>query len=200
VKRLLKNILLIVAVLIILLVSVFFVINRYTGHGEPNVETPDIEGERIDKALQILEDGGFDYEILDTVYRDHQPLLSVIDQNPEPGFKVKNGRKIYLVINSDEIPDVEMPDLAGKTSYRQALRILENRGLVMGEKIMKPHESILDPDSEPVLSQHMAGDTLEIEPGTKIKKHSKIDLVVGEMIDRGMVDSLAIDDMEPELN
>jgi len=181
-----------VGVLVVLLVGIFFVINQYTGHGEPNVETPNIEGERIDKALQILEDGGFDYEILDTVYRDHQPLLSVIDQNPEPGFKVKKGRKIYLVINSDEVPEVEMPDLAGKTSYRQALRILENRGLVMGKKITKPHESILDPDSEPVLSQHMAGDTLEIAPGTKIKKHSKIDLVVGEMIDRGASDSTLI--------
>jgi len=187
-----------VGVLVVLLFGIFFVINQYTGHGEPNVETPNIEGERIDKALQILDDGGFDYEISDTVYRDHQPLLSVIDQNPEPGFKVKKGRKIYLVINSDEVPEVEMPDLAGKTSYRQALRILESRGLVMGKKITKPHESILDPDSEPVLSQHMAGDTLEIAPGTKIKKHSKIDLVVGEMIDRGATDSTLIN-LDPDL-
>ncbi len=169
-------------VLTILLVGAFVLLDKYTGHGDPHVQTPNVEGERIDKAIRILEEGGFEYEITDTVYRDHQELLSIIDQNPEPDIEVKKGRKIYLVINSDEIPDVEMPDLAGKSSYSQAIRILKNRGLVPGKKITRPHASILDPDSEPVLSQRIAGDTTEILPGTLIQKHSKIDLVVGTMM------------------
>jgi len=181
-KKFIKNILFMLLTVTALLVIAFLVLNWYTGHGDEHVQIPNVEGERIDKAIRILEEGGFDYEVTDTVYRDHQPLLSIIDQNPEAETEVKKGRKIYLVINADVIPDVEMPALAGKTSYSQAVRILNNRGLVIGEKITRPHASIKDPDSEPVLSQRIAGDTIEIRPGTKIQKHSKIDLVVGTMI------------------
>lgn len=168
--------------LIVLLTGTFLFIRIYTGHGKPNVLVPKVEGERIDKAVQLLEEGAFKYEITDTVYRDNLPLMSVVDQNPEPGFEVKHGRKIYLVVNSNEIPEVEMPALAGKTSYTQALRILKSKGLDLGRKITRPHESILDPDSEPVLAQMLAGDTIPIAPGRRIKRHTRIDLVVGVMV------------------
>jgi beta-lactam-binding protein with PASTA domain len=171
-----------------LLIAAFLFIRIYTGHGDPNVRTPNVEGEKVEDAIRILEEGGFDYEITDTVYRDHQPLLTIIDQNPEPDFEVKKGRKIYLVINSDAIPEVEMPDLAGKTSFNIAVRILNNRGLQLGKKITRPHASIMDPDSEPVLDQRFSGDTTSIAPGTRIKKHSKIDLVVGTMMKTAVED------------
>lgn len=181
-NKLLKHILFMLLALIVLLSGTFIFIRIYTGHGDPNVLVPLVEGERIDKAVQILEEGNFKYEITDTVYRDQLPLMSVVDQNPEPGFEVKPGRKIYLVVNSNEIPEVEMPALAGKTSYTQAMRILKSKGLRLGRKITRPHASILDPDSEPVLAQMLAGDTIPIRAGTRIKRHTRIDLVVGVMI------------------
>lgn len=165
-------------------------IHFYTHHGDPLVKVPQIEGMRIDKAIRTLEDGGFDYEITDTVYRDGLPLSAIIDQTPEADFEVKVGRKVYLVLNSDVVPDVEMPNLAGKASYNQALRILENRGLKVGKKIEKQIAEIKDPDSEPVIEQYYAGQEKTIPPGTKIKRNSTVDLVVGKMIEAS-IDSLA---------
>lgn len=159
-------------------------IHFYTKHGDPLVKVPQIEGMRIDKAVRVLEEGGFDYEITDTVYRDGIPLLAIIDQNPEADFEVKQGRKIYLVLNSDVVPNVEMPDLVGKTaSYNQAVRILQNRGLKVGKKIEKPIAEVKDPDSEPVLEQYYGGTETPVKPKTMIKRNSVIDLVVGKMIE-----------------
>ena len=105
----------------------------------------------------FLEEGGFQYEITDTVFRDGLPLLSIVDQIPDSDFEVKSGRKIYLVLNADQVPDVEMPDLAGKTSFTQAERILKNRGILVGRKIEIQMAEIKDADSEPVLEQRFAG-------------------------------------------
>lgn len=177
-----KTLLIQVATTAVLIIGVFFFLNFYTNHDDPLIAVPNLEGMKVDKALETLEEGGFEYEITDTVYRDGIPLLSIVVQNPIAGFEVKKGRKVYLVLNSKEIPDVEMPDLAGKTSYKQAVRLLENKGLVIGRKIKMPDTHIKDPDSEPVLMQRISGDSTEIAPGTKIKRHTKIDLVVGTML------------------
>lgn len=173
----------------VLIIGVFFFLNFFTNHDDELIPVPKLEGVRVDKAIQMLEEADFEYEITDTVYRDGQPLLSIVVQNPVAGFEVKKGRKIYLVLNSDVIPDVEMPDLAGKTSYKQAVRLLENRGLNIGRKIKMPDPHVKDPDSEPVLRQYLAGDTIDIAPGRKIKRHTRIDLVVGSMILDEMADS-----------
>jgi eukaryotic-like serine/threonine-protein kinase len=165
----------------ILLLAAFFFLNFYTNHDDALVKVPEIEGMRIDKALRTLEEGEFEYEITDTVYRNGLPLLAIVDQNPVPGFKVKKGRKVYLILNSEEVPEVEMPNLAGKTSYQQAVRMLINRGLKLGKVLKVPDSHIKDPDSQPVLKQRLSGDSTEISPGTKIKRNTVIDLVVGTM-------------------
>lgn len=173
----------------VLIIAMFFFLNFYTHHDKALTEVPDLDGIRVDKALRILEDGGFQYVITDTIYRDGKPLLSIIDQNPSAGEEVKHGRIIYLKLNSKEVPDVEMPALAGKTSYKQAVRLLGNRGLDIGTKIKRPDPHIKDPDSEPVLEQRLHGDSTAISPGTKLKRHTRIDLVVGVMIEAPIADS-----------
>ena len=157
-------------------------IHTYTKHSQELVKVPEIEGLRIDKAVRVLENGGFNYEITDTVFRDGVPLLSIIDQIPEAGFEVKSGRKVYLVLNAEQIPDVEMPDLAGKTSFTQAERILKNRGIRVGQKIERQLAGIMDAASEPVLEQRYPNSDKQIPSGTKIERNSTIDLVVGVMI------------------
>jgi len=195
-RKIIKTLLLILLTTAVLVGGMLLFLHFYTGHNKELVKVPQIEGMRIDKGIRVLEDGGFEYEITDTVYRDGVELSSIIDQKPEADFEVKEGRKVYLVLNSDIVPDVEMPDLAGKASYNQALRILNNRGLKVGEKIEMPLKEIKDPDSQPVIEQHYAGSDEAIPPGTKIKRNSTIDLVVGIMIERhvgGDIDSTMID-------
>lgn len=181
-KKTLKSLVFIGLTTVVLIAGCLLFIHMYTKHSQELVKVPQIEGLRIDKAIRILEDGGFKYEITDTVFRDGLPLLSIVDQIPEAEFEVKSGRKVYLVLNADQVPDVEMPDLAGKTSFTQAERILKNRGILVGRKIEMQLAEIKDPDSEPVLEQRFAGSDKSIPKGTKIKRNSAVDLVVGVMI------------------
>ncbi|MFT5512185.1 MAG: beta-lactam-binding protein with PASTA domain [Bacteroidia bacterium] len=181
-KKTLKSLLWIGVTTVLLVAAALLFIHIFTKHSQDLVKVPEIEGLRIDKAVRILEEGGFNYEITDTVYRDGLPLLSIVDQTPESGFEVKSGRRIYLVLNADQVPNVEMPDLAGKTSFTQAQRILTNRGIKVGKKIEMQLSEIKDPDSEPVLEQRYANTNKAIPKGTKIKRNSSVDLVVGVMI------------------
>lgn len=167
-------------------VAAFFLLNIFTKHNQAPVEVPNVQELRIDKAIQLLEDRGLNYEVTDTVYRDGIELNSIVGQNPEAGMKVKKGRRIYLVINSDDLPMVEMPELAGKTSFQLAVKMLKSKGLELGEKIEREDKSIMSKEDEPVLEQRRSGESNEIAPGTLIKMHSKIDLVVAVMIDAGM--------------
>ena len=176
---------LMILVLIGIGIAAFFLLNIFTKHNQEPVEVPNVQELRIDKAIRLLEDRELNYEITDTVYRDGIELNSIVGQNPEAGMKVKKGRKIYLVINSEDLPMVEMPELAGKTSFQLAIKILKSKGLELGEKIEREDKSIMTKDDGPVLEQRLAGESQEIAPGTMIKMHSKIDLVVAVMIDSG---------------
>ena len=102
-----------------------------------------------------------------------------MEQTPAPMNKVKKGRKIYLTVNSLDVPEVEMPDIAGKMSFEQAKKTLEGKGLLLGEITRQPDPSISSAADMPVFEQLYRGEP--ITPGTKIKRKSKIDLVVGVM-------------------
>jgi beta-lactam-binding protein with PASTA domain len=184
--KLLKTLLFIGLLTVALVGGTLVFIHYYTKHNDALVQVPSVEELRIDKAIRVLEDGGFTYEISDTVFRDGVKLNSIVDQIPEAGFEVKKGRKVFLVVNASEVPDVEMPDLAGKASFSQALRILENRGLKLGKRIELQMSEIKDPDSKPVIEQRYAGKNEQIPKGTKIKRNSTVDLVVGVMIEEAV--------------
>jgi beta-lactam-binding protein with PASTA domain len=181
-KALFKNLIAMVLLSGALFGGVLLFIHFYTGHGEENAKVPEVMGLKINKAIEVLEKEGFKYTVTDTVYQDGQELLAIVDQNPDAGLEVKQGRRVYLVINAPTVPKVRMPDLAYKTSFDQAVRVLRNTGLKLGKKIKRPHEMVSDPDSEPVLEQRIAGDSTIIKPGTLVKRNSQIDLVVGTMI------------------
>jgi len=184
--KLLKTLLFIGLLTVALVGGTLVFIHYYTKHSDALVQVPSVEELRIDKAIRVLEDGGFTYEISDTVFRDGVKLNSIVDQIPDAGFEVKKGRKVFLVVNASEVPDVEMPDLAGKASFSQALRILENRGLKLGKRIELQMSEIKDPDSKPVIEQRYAGKNEQIPKGTKIKRNSTVDLVVGVMIEEAV--------------
>jgi beta-lactam-binding protein with PASTA domain len=96
---------------------------------------------------------------------------AVYRQNPAPGAKVKNGRRIMLTINAVNAKKVTMPDLVGY-SMRQAKAELLSRGLVLGRLIY-----VQDIATNNVLRQLY--DNHEIAPGVLVESESVIDLVVG---------------------
>lgn len=169
------------ALILLILLSLRF----YTRHGETQ-KVPDVINLHVDKAIQLLEDENLNAVVVDSVFAENTPKMGIVDQNPRAGQEVKKGRKIYLVINSLDVPMVEMPDLAGKTSLRQAKNILEVKGFKLGKVIERPDPSVLTEHDQPVLEQLYRNE--RIIPGTEIKKFSVIDLVIG--VKSGGADSI----------
>lgn len=181
-KRIVKHLIILGIITIFLLVGLHYWLKYYTGHDEPTVQVPEVAGMLSAQAQRLLGDLGLEGVVSDTVYKRGAGKLNVVSQNPTTGSHVKKGRKIYLVINSDQVPKVKVPDLAGKTSLRQAKNILKRRGLELGRVIRTPDPSINSPTDEPVFAQYRHMDSVSLTPGSLIQKYSKIDLLVGEMI------------------
>lgn len=161
--------LLIVAVLGFLF---FHWITFVTNHGE-EITVPNLSKMTPEQAEEKLDELDLEYEIIDTVdYIADFPKLTIVQQEPTAGSKVKGGRTIYVKINASTYTMVAVPDLVEKT-YRQAVPTLKAVGLQEGEITYKPYIG-----KDMVLEMWMNGK--KIKAGTKVLKSSKIDLVLGD--------------------
>ncbi|MFC4873576.1 PASTA domain-containing protein [Negadavirga shengliensis] len=177
------------------LLTVFFKVYlpSYTNHGE-SVTVPDLEGYHYkeleaylkarDLRLEITPDSGF--------VSDMKPL-HVLKQNPKPGTKVKQNRKIYVTLNAQNAPLINMPNLVN-TPLKNAQEILANHGLIRGEIVYVPDIGI-----NVVLEQKYRG--RNIREGFEIPKGSQIDLVVGDGLGNQILEMpnlIGMDDVEAE--
>jgi beta-lactam-binding protein with PASTA domain len=143
-----------------------------TNHGQ-EITVPSLSKMTVEQAEEKLDDLDLDYILLDTVdYDADYPKFSVVKQDPLAGAKVKEGRKIYLKINSSGYTSVRIPNLIEQT-MRQAEPTLLSIGLVLGEITYKPYLG-----KDMVLEMKQNGKLLK--PGDKVLKASKIDLVLGD--------------------
>jgi eukaryotic-like serine/threonine-protein kinase len=163
------NLLLVVVTVIVLMWGIFFSLGFYTRHGE-SFPVPQLKGMQIDKAIGLLQEQGFEFKI-DSVYVLDKPPGTIIEQDPDQGTNVKEDRTIYLTVVTRLAPPVGMPDLTPYT-YREAVAVLANYGLKIGDTIYKP-----DIARDRVLEVRFAG--LPIQAGAKIPKGSRLDLVLG---------------------
>jgi beta-lactam-binding protein with PASTA domain len=148
----------------------FFSLSFYTDHGS-GVPVPKLKGLPIEKAISILKEQGFDYQV-DSVYVGDAPPGTVVEQDPDPETSVKENRKIYLTMVTLKAPPVALPDI-DQMPYIQAVSTLSNNGLKAGDTTYRA-----DIARNVVLEARLAGQT--IKAGTKIPKGSKIDLVLGD--------------------
>jgi len=179
--------------LIVLATATLFFLRVYTKHDGELVKVTDLNGIQSTKAIEILQSMGLDALVTDTVFKDGAKKLAVVNQNPAAGLKVKRGRKIYLVINTDKVPMVMMPDLAEKTSLPQAQSILKRAHLRLGKIIRQIDASVRTKNDEPVLAQYESGTTHLLAAGTLIERNSEIDLVIGVPSNYFDIDSTAMD-------
>jgi beta-lactam-binding protein with PASTA domain len=156
--------------LAILVLLFLLSLNWITKHGESR-NVPAVVGKTISDVEKMLEEKGFDVVVQDSVYYDSLPRGVVIRQVPEADNVVKINRTVYVTINRMVPPDIDMPNLVG-SSYRNALMILRNLGLRVGDTSTRP-----DFARNAILEQLYNGST--IKPGTKIKAGSAISLVIG---------------------
>jgi len=143
-----------------------------TDHGH-EITVPDLRKLSEQQVEEKLDEMDLDYVLLDSVdYNKDFPKHSVVEQDPIAGSKVKKNRKIYIKINSSGFTMVRMPNLIEKT-YRQAIPTLKSLGLEEGAITYKPYLG-----KDMVLEMHLNGKKLN--PGDKVFKSSKIDLVLGD--------------------
>jgi len=155
-----------------LLVVLFFVFNNvimplYVKHSD-TVKVPKITGMNFQEAKKILEDSGLEIKQADVKYDESKPIGLILDQNPPGDETVKYGRRVYVTVCGGE-QLAEVPNLKGK-SMRDAKFTLEQRGLKIGETVRKNTNEL--PEGF-VLSQI-------IQPGSKIKRNSPIDLIISD--------------------
>jgi beta-lactam-binding protein with PASTA domain len=170
----------------------FFHWITFTTHHGQEITVPDLSKLSAEQAEEKLNAIDLDYIILDTVdFKPEFPKLTVVEQEPKAGSKVKEGRKIYIKINASTYTMVAVPDLVEKT-YRQAVPTLEAVGLLEGTITYKPYLG-----KDMVLEMRMNGKKLKA--GDKVLKSSKIDLVLGDgnvVFDESVIDSTAVDSTE----
>ena len=164
------HILLALGILFLILFLFALSLNWITKHGESS-SVPAITGKNINDAESILEKKGFELVVQDSVYYDSLPPGQILRQIPEGDEVVKVNRTVYVTINRFIAPDVEMPNLNGY-SYKNAEMILKNLGLKIGDTSYKPSFAI-----NTIMEMSYNGSP--INPGTKIKMGSTIDLVLG---------------------
>ncbi len=173
-KPFLINILIAFGILAFLLLITDWSLKLYTRHGQ-SMEVPDLMGKKLDKAEAILTSCDLEFKILDSAYRSDLPPNTIIDQTPKFGTKVKQGRTIYVTLNSFNPPLVEVPDLVGKSSFKYAKMQLESYGLVVAEPIYRP-----SPYVNALLEILVNGKP--VAKNTKLPKGSTVTLVVGKGI------------------
>ncbi|MEM9051000.1 MAG: PASTA domain-containing protein [Bacteroidota bacterium] len=168
----------------VLLIGVFVVLvifltvqwlGLYTLHGE-TITVPDIRGMTIAEIEDLLVNSDMTYQITDSLYSDEFPRGTVVTQNPRDGKEVKQGRTIYLTINSYLPEMVAVPDLIGK-SKRIAIPILEITGLRLNSLKYRPDESCTDC----VVGLEYKGE--EVEPGELLMKDVGVNLILGQNSD-----------------
>ena len=165
-----KNLLIAFAVVVVLLLSAMIFLNVFTKHNQ-ELSVPDLANMTVAEAELVAVEAGMRIDVTDSAFVKRMKRGAVYRQNPAPGSKVKQGRRIALTINAVNPRQITMPDLIGY-STRQAKAEILSRGLVLGRLIYEK-----DMATNNVLRQ--LHDGKEIEPGTLIESESVIDLVVG---------------------
>lgn len=165
-----RNLLAAFIVVGILIAGAMILLNVLTKHND-ELTVPDFSNMSVAEAETVAAQAGMRVEVTDSVFVRKMRKGAVYRQNPAPGSKVKEGRRIILTINAVNAKKVTMPDLVGY-SMRQAKAELLSRGLVLGRLIY-----VQDMATNNVLRQ-LYGNR-EAAPGRLIESESVIDLVVG---------------------
>lgn len=165
-----RNLLICVILVVVMIAGAIIFLNVVTKHNQELV-VPDFSNMTVAEAEAVASQAGMRVDVTDSVFVKRMKKGAVRDQNPAPGAKVKEGRRISLTINALNAKKVTMPNLVG-LSMRQALAELQSRGLVPGRLIY-----VEDMATNNVLRQLRCN--REIEPGVSIESETVIDLVLG---------------------
>ena len=126
------NIVVMIVAVVLIVFGVMKWLDVYTRHGEA-VVVPDVKGMTVEEASKMFRNHGLVCVVSDSNYVKNKVAGIVLDVNPGAGQKVKEGRTIYLTINTLSIPLRAIPDVADNSSMRQAQARLLAAGFKLSE-------------------------------------------------------------------
>ncbi|MEO6833669.1 MAG: PASTA domain-containing protein [Chitinophagaceae bacterium] len=163
------NLLLMLGIVALCYFIFFSSLSFITHHGD-ELKVPKVLGKDVKSAIKMLEGEGFEVHV-DSSYQPDQKALIVLDQTPDVGEVVKNGRTLFITVNKSVPPTTPMPNLVN-LSFRSAVLILNSNKLILGDTVYRP-----DIAEGAVLEQLWNGQS--IRPGQPIPQGSTISLVIG---------------------
>lgn len=137
------------------------------------VKVPAVTGMQFEEAVKVLDDAGLEGLQGDVRYDESTPIGTILEQNPPPDQMVKDSRRIYLIVSGGETL-YDVPMLVGRT-LRESKFVLAQRNLEIQEIENRP--SVQYPPGIIIAQVE--------QPGTKLKKGTKISVVVSSGMDAG---------------
>lgn len=160
--------------LLVLILIIFLTLQwlgSTTNHGE-FVEVPDFGKMSVSDMRKAVEEAGLRYEVLDSAnFNPDYPRFSIIEQDPPPGNKVKENRKIYFTVNPSGYKEVSVPNII-QVTQRNATSMLRAVGLEV------QRTTYIDQLGKDMV-YYIKHKGKQIKPGDKVPKTSKIELVCG---------------------
>jgi len=141
--------------------SVYFFVKN-----ETDVVVPDVHGEDIVYALEIISDNALNIRVEKIEYHDTIPKNHVIYQNPKPGIEVKPGRDITVILSKGSKLE-KVPDVRGER-VEKANIILDSHRLCRGKITQTFHPFF---ENGMIIAQNP-------EPGSNIAHGACINLLI----------------------
>lgn len=185
------NLIAMVVVVTVAMWGVLSWLDAYTRHGEA-VVVPDVKGMMVPEATRAFAGKGLECVVSDSTYVKTLPAGSILDYHPGVGQKVKQGRVIYLTINTLNVPLCVVPDVADNSSVREA----EARLLAAGFKLT-PNESVSG-ERGWVYGVRMGGKTLSRDARVPIGATLTLVIGNGDSASSMSVDSQEADSLRQE--
>jgi len=172
-KLFLKQLLFAFVAIIVFVFVVMKWLNISTNHNQ-KIEVLDLKKMNLVKVERVLDELDLNFVVIDSAsYNPDFPRKSVIEQSPEAGDFVKEGRKIYLTLNPSGYKNIEIPDFYGKTK-RQANSQLKAIGFRISEDITYVSDIAKD------VVRGLRFKEKDLKAGDKIPKNSLIILKLGD--------------------
>ena len=157
-------------VVVLLLVGVIRGLSSYTHHGE-GIEVPDLSGKDFADAQSLLAGQRLYVVANDTGYNKRMEAGCILTQTPGAGTMVKEGRTIYVTINSNSSPLVVIPDVIDNSSYREA----QARLTAIGFRLLDPQ--VIDGERDWVYG--IKSGEKNLQSGDRVPVETPLTLVIG---------------------
>lgn len=170
-KVVLLNLLAMLAVVVIIPLAVLEWLDFYTNHGE-SYRVPDICGMQLEEAKEVLRKHNLDLEIVDYKYKKGAAGNEIVEQKPVANARVKEGRKIMLVMSSLSKPVVALPSVIDNCSLREAEAKLKASGFAVS--------GVVSQNGEKDWVYAVRCDGKELYNGESVARGSSVVIVIGD--------------------